>query len=110
MSTAISGALRFAAYAYPPNALGYCGPDASNQLLQQVAAGVDNPDLRRLARGFEGAWPYLELIAAANRVADPLDPRVVEAYWVGNTLLEQVRPGALARHVEERFGRQLGRA
>ena len=29
---------------------------------------ADDPDLRRLARGFEGAWPYLQLIAAANRV------------------------------------------
>ena len=50
----MSGALRFAAYAYPPNALGYCGPDASHQLLEQVAAGVDDPDLRRLARGLRG--------------------------------------------------------
>ena len=83
--SALSGALRFAAYAYPPNALGYCGPDESHQLLEQLAAGVDDPDLRRLARGFEGAWPYLELIAGANGIRDPLDSRVVEAYWVGNT-------------------------
>jgi len=40
---------------------------------------------------FEGAWPYLKLIAAANGIADPLDGRVVEAYWVGNSLLENAR-------------------
>ncbi len=107
--TAISGALRFAAYAYPPNALGYCGPDASQQLLQQVAAGVDNPDLRRLARGFEGAWPYLELIAAANRIADPLDPRVVEAYWVGNPLLDRVGTRLMGDSLESRFRVRAGR-
>jgi hypothetical protein len=106
----VSGALQFAAYAYPPNALGYCGPDASSQLLEQVAAGVDDPDLRRLARGFEGAWPYLELIASANRIGDPLDPRVVEAYWVGNELLDRVGPRLLGDSLEVRFRARAGRS
>ena len=66
-----SGALRFARYAYPPNELGYCGPDASRQLLEQVSAGVDDHDLHRLLRGFEGAWPYLQLIAASQRHRRP---------------------------------------
>ena len=109
MPSALSGALRFAAYAYPPNALGYCGPDASHQLLEQVAAGVDDPDLRRLARGFEGAWPYLELIAGANGIRDPLDPRVVEAYWVGNGLLDRVGPRLLGDSLEDRFRGRAGR-
>lgn len=106
----LGGALRFAAYAYPPNALGYCGPDAAQQLLEQVAAGVDDPDLRRLAKGFEGAWPYLELIAAANRIGDPLDPRVVEAYWVGNGLLDRVTPRLLGDSLETRFRDRVGRS
>ena len=45
-------------------------------------------------RGFEGAYPYLELIASENGIADPLDARVVEAYWLGNDLLEHVGPRA----------------
>lgn len=98
-----SGPLRFARYAYPPNALGYCGPDAADQLLEQAAAGADDPDLRRLLRGFEGAWPYLELIAVANGLRDPLDARVVEAYWVGNELLDRVGPRLLGDSVEDRF-------
>jgi hypothetical protein len=110
MQTPASGALRFAAYAYPPNALGYCGPDASLQLLQHVSAGSDDPDLRRLARGFEGAWPYLELIAGANRIGDPLDARVVEAYWVGNELLHRVGPRLLGDSLESRFRDRAGRA
>jgi len=110
VTSALSGALRFAAYAYPPNALGYCGPDASHQLLQQVAAGVDDPDLRRLARGFEGAWPYLELIAAANGIRDPLDASVVEAYWVGNSLLNHVGPRLLGDSLETRFRGRAGRS
>lgn len=110
MSAAVGGALRFAAYAYPPNALGYCGPDAAQQLLQQVSAGVDDPDLRRLARGFEGAWPYLELIATANGIRDPLHPAVVEAYWVGNALLDRVGPRLLGDSLETRFRGRAGRA
>ena len=110
MPSAVGGALRFAAYAYPPNALGFCGPDASQQLLQQVSAGVDDPDLRRLARGFEGAWPYLELIAAANGIRDPLDASVVEAYWVGNALLDRVGPRLLGDSLENRFRGRAGRS
>ncbi len=105
-----AGPLLFARYAYPPNALGLCGADTPHTLLQYGDAHDSDGGLSELARTFEGAWPYLTLIAAANRIADPLDPRVVEAYWVGNGLLEQVRPGDLARHVEERFGSRLGRA
>lgn len=104
------GPLRFARYAYPPNELGYCGPDASTQLLEQVGAGVADADLRRLLRGFEGAWPYLELIAAANGIADPLDDRVVEAYWVGNPLLDRVGPRLLGDSLEVRFRRRAGRS
>ena len=104
------GALRFARFAYPPNALGYCGPDASWQLLEQVAAGADDGDLRRLARGFEGAWPYLQLIAAANGIADPLDDRVVEAYWIGNELLTAVTPRLMGDSLDARFRGRAGRS
>ncbi|HEX2434869.1 MAG TPA: DUF6390 family protein, partial [Gaiellaceae bacterium] len=61
-------------------------------------------------RSFEGAWPYLELIAGANGVEDPLDPRVVEAYWVGSPLLERVDSSSLASHLDERFRKRAGRA
>jgi hypothetical protein len=104
------GPLLFARYAYPPNALGLCGADAPRTLLEYGDARASDAGLAELARTFEGAWPYLELIAGANDLADPLDPRVVEAYWVGNELLDRVRPGELARHVDDRFHGRLGRA
>lgn len=99
----IDGALTFARFAYPPNELGYCGPDAGDELLQRVVAGVGGVELRALAEAFQGAWPYLELIATANHIADPLDPRVVEAYWIGNSLLDHVDAGVLAVSLVERF-------
>ncbi len=109
----LGGAVLFAQYAYPPNALGYCGPDAPGELLERASAahGAERADtgLRRLAQGFEGAWPYLELIAAANGLGDPLDRRVVEAYWIGNPLLDRVPVALMVRSLEERFrGRVAG--
>jgi hypothetical protein len=100
--------LLFARYAYPPNALGYCGPADSAALLQYSAAGVVDPGLGQLARGFEGAWPYLELIAGATGIADPLDRRVVEAYWIGNPLLDVIDTPAIGDSMEARFRRRTG--
>ncbi len=107
--TFTSGPTLFARFAYPPNSLGYCGADEHRTLLEYAAAEVVDPDLRALARGFEGAWPYLELIAAANRIADPLDRRVVEAYWLGNELLARVPASLLASSLEARFRSAAGR-
>jgi hypothetical protein len=97
------GPLLFARYALPPNSLGYCGPDEARSLLEHIREGVVDPDLVRLERAFEGAYPYLSLIAAQNGIADPLDRRVVEAYWLGNELLDGVDPRAFAADLERRF-------
>jgi len=108
--TTAAGPLLFARYAYPPNALGLCGADASRTLLEYGAAGASDAGLAELARTFDGAWPYLTLIAGANRIVDPLDPRVVEAYWVGNELLDHVGGRQLAQHVADRFRGRIGRS
>jgi hypothetical protein len=114
----------FARYAYPPNALGYCGPADAHELLERVRAAElvaaapcqrspapapDLPGLTALARQFDGAWPYLCLIAAANHLPDPLARRVVEAYWIGNAMLERVPGRLLAAHVADRFTPLAGR-
>jgi hypothetical protein len=107
VSVSVSGPELFARYAYPPNDLGYCGPDDPLGLL---AAGTPeaNAEIGRRARAFEGAWVYLELIAAATGIADPLDARVVEAYWVGNELLDQIEPGWFLGWLRKRFHGQSG--
>jgi hypothetical protein len=102
------GPVLFARYAYPPNALGYCGPDDSTALLRYAAAGDDRAALAHLARQFAGAWPYLCLIAAANGRRDPLDADVVEAYWVGNGLLRRAGGSLFAAHLTDRFAARAG--
>jgi hypothetical protein len=99
----------FARYAWPPNRLGLCGPDLGGDLAEGAAAG-DEGYLRNAARGFEGAFPYLRLIADANGIRDPLDARVVDAYWLGNGLLDAVPSRQLRVSIEERFRSRLPRA
>lgn len=105
----VEGPTLFTRFAYPPNSLGYCGTDEHHELLEYGASGVVDGGLRRLARTFEGAWPYLELIAHANGIADPLDARVVEAYWIGSPLAERVPVGMLGDSVTTRFRGAAGR-
>src|ERR1700721_2627172 len=73
-----AGAEMFARYAYAPNALGYCGPPLGATLR---AGSVD--DVGAPATKFSGAWPYLRVLSALTGVADPLDYRLVESYWLG---------------------------
>ncbi|RBO89477.1 DUF6390 family protein [Nocardia puris] len=68
----------FARYAYAPNHLGFCGPADTTALRDGDAERV-----RVLARGFSGAWPYLCVLARLTGIADPLDKRLVESYWLG---------------------------
>jgi hypothetical protein len=107
--TAPSGPVLFARYAYGPNRLGLCGPDDAESLFGDASDGSDERELRELALGFEGAYPYLELIARANAIEDPLDRRVIEAYWLGNPLLESVSADLLGESLRTRFRPRLGR-
>lgn len=104
-----AGLLSFIAYAFMPNHLGYCGGGDGDLLLEHAATGKSDPRLAPLLKKFTGAMPYLYEIAAANHIRDPFDERVVEAYWLGNELLDRVEAGALNRSIEERFGKQLPR-
>lgn len=110
-----SGPVLFARYAFGPNRLGLCGPEDWRSLLELGAASgateaqaleIDH-GLRDLAAGFEGAYPYLELIAAAHGIEDPMDLRVVDAYWIGNALSDRVDPGLMKRSIDTRFRAQL---
>lgn len=101
------GGVRFVRYAYPPNALGYCGPDDHLALFEYGTQRVDDGGLRALARDFDGAWPYLELIAHSNHL-DPLDEAVVESYWIGNGLLNRVVITEFGNSMEDRFRARTG--
>lgn len=98
------GALAFARYAFPPNELGYCGPVGARAMLDPQAV----EEIERRARQFEGAWVYLEFLADALGVSDPLAPEVVEAYWIGSDLLDGLSSEELLSLLIKRFGEQPG--
>jgi hypothetical protein len=106
-ATPLAGTLRFIRYGFMPNRLRYCGPDENRTLLQYALEGVSDGGLTPLLRQFTGALPYLKLIARSNGLPDPFDPRVVEAYWLGNELLDGVEVRQLYDALLERFGKQL---
>ncbi|MGI8574346.1 MAG: DUF6390 family protein [Egibacteraceae bacterium] len=101
------GPLLFARYAYAPNERGYCGPTDHRELLEYGAARVVDAGIVQIAQAFNGAWPYLQLLAESSGL-DPLDRRVVEAYWVGNRLLDEVPTALMGNSLEERFRRRAG--
>jgi Family of unknown function (DUF6390) len=103
-----AGDVVFARYAFPPNELGYCGPDDAAALLSHASTGHERQLVSERAPAFDGAWPYLQVLAEALGVVDPLDPRVVEAYWVGSDLLDAVDPARLLTVLAERFTGQVG--
>jgi hypothetical protein len=96
--TTTDGILRCARYSFGPNRLHYCGPDANREILAYLHEGASDPGLAQLLHAFQTLFPYLRHIAEANAIRDPFDARVVEAYWIGNELLETVTHRQLWRH------------
>ncbi|HVO37493.1 MAG TPA: DUF6390 family protein [Spirochaetia bacterium] len=99
----MSGLLLFARYAFAPNLLGYCGPNDHAGFQGYLEEAREDEGLGRLAVQFEGALPYLRIIAGANGIGDPFDRRVVEAYWIGNDLLERVEASRFYESLKDRF-------
>jgi hypothetical protein len=87
----MDGITRCSRYAFGPNRLHYCGPDANKEMKGLIE---NNPThdggLSHLLKQFKTLFPYLKHIAVANGIRDPFDSRVVEAYWLGNDLLATI--------------------
>lgn len=77
-------------FSYITNSLRFCGPkEACGQFLKYANKkdGKIADDIKASIKKFEGLYPYLSAIAEKNG-KDFLDYEVVEAYWIGNGLLE----------------------
>ena len=98
------GVEMFARYAYAPNALGYCGPALGATLRD---GSVD--EVRRAATRFSGAWPYLRVLSRLTGIADPLDYRLVESYWLGGGVGSDLDAKDFFDALLEIIGPQAGR-
>jgi hypothetical protein len=103
----LDGMVRFIRYGFMPNRLRYCGDDENRLLFDHALEEVVDGSLKGHLQKFTGALRYLQLIARANGFADPFDPRVVDAYWIGNDLLDRVEVRQLYDSLLERFDKQL---
>jgi hydrogenase maturation factor len=79
-----------ARYGFPPNRLGYCGKSTFTEALRSNLDGKANhAELESELRKFKAHHAYLSLIARENDL-EPFDKKVVEAFWIGNGLLENI--------------------
>ena len=84
--------MRACQYSFATNRLSYCGPENAFQAFQAFVvrpSPEQAPRIRQLLEGFTGLNLYLDLIASANNL-DRFDERVIEAYWLGNELLDSI--------------------
>jgi len=101
------------------NRLNYCGPAEAEPLLYRaIVTGRGDAESRGALEGFEALLPYLRAIGEKHGL-DPFDERVVEAYWIGNDLLDgfhredfrglldALRRRGLPRSVAERLAAHL---
>ncbi|HXQ48957.1 MAG TPA: DUF6390 family protein [Thermoplasmata archaeon] len=99
-----------ARFSLATNRLQYCGPaDAEPLLYRAITSDQGHAEAARALSGFEALMPYLELIAAKHR-RDPFDTEVVEAYWVGNELLDAFDRDDFVRLLEALTQRGLPRS
>jgi hypothetical protein len=80
-------------------------------MKEYLDAGESDPRLSAILERFQNLYPYLTHIAHGNGIKDPFDDRVVEAYWLGNRLLEAFSPGKYlglldALEVKKKTGRE----
>lgn len=97
------GLLLCARYSVAPNFYGYCGPDENKNLIDHLKENVADKEVRSVLFEFETLLLNLTLIAYENKIYDPFDHRVVEAYWIGNSLLHRIKNIDYAALLKEKF-------
>ena len=107
MMEGIELAVRFA---YIVNAKRLCGPDeAKKAFLEYLDNRENSVYVASLMKKFESLYPYLNAIAA-KKECDFLEFPVVEAYWIGNPLLDKFKHEDLEEIIKQLGGRGLAKS
>lgn len=94
MKTPVSkraGELLHTKHAFPPNNLGYCGPDIRGRIQDYLHNNREEDGISSVLKRFEAAYPFVKMIGKSCG-KDPFDYHVAEAYWLGNSLLDNIKP------------------
>jgi hypothetical protein len=90
-------------FSFMPNKLKYCGPDGADRILyDHVLTKRNKAEARKLLMRFEALSLYLRLIAKKNNL-DVWDAKVIEAYWIGNQLLDKVNKPDIKELITKEF-------
>ena len=85
-----SKALKLASlFSYSPNHKGYCGRSSAGHVFFRCIRDGICDDVSQELTHFIVLYPYLKTISTAFRLS-AFDYKVIEAYWMGNELLENV--------------------
>ena len=106
MAATAAGLMLAAIHGYRPHTLGLCGPAEARrqELLKKFLQGQAAPaKMKKIFRQFMGAYAYYELIAKSNKIKNTFDKSVIEAYWIGNKLLDKVKTGDLRQMIAKDF-------
>lgn len=99
-----------ARYSLMPNYLSYCGESNFYGVLEKYLGHRTKKEEKLLAaalKHFKGNYPYLKTISKANG-KKPFDLEVIEAFWIGNSLLERVPVKAIKNMIIEDFYKKSG--
>lgn len=103
----MSGARLAILYGYVPCQLGLCGPENAKKkkIITKYLKGKKNleNEIKKILKEFKGAYPYYQLIARSNKIGNPLDVKVVEAYWLGNSLLDTIKVSEFKKMIRSSF-------
>ena len=98
-----NGLLMCARYSSAPNYFGYCGPPQNSSLIDHLREDIGDKEVEHILSQFDTLYLNLKLIAFENKISDPFNKKVVEAYWIGNRLLNNVKNKDYVSLLSEKF-------
>ncbi len=97
-----------ARYSLVPNSFGYCGGNDFVKVFKRYLEGRANRnEIIFELKKFKGLYSYLKAIARVNK-RNPFDRHVIEAFWIGNSLLKNVTAKDIKRLILEDFHKKAG--
>ena len=99
----IQGLLLCSKYSSAPNFFGYCGPEENTSLIDHLKEKVADKEVKVILSQFDTLYSYLKLISIENKIEDPFNQKVVEAYWIGNSLLDNISNRDYAYLLQEKL-------
>jgi len=97
-------------FSYITNSLQFCGPNGAHiKFLKYLENKEDKGNIENLLKKFEGILPYISVIAERNN-KQIFDQQVIEAYWLGNELLDNLTDSDNKKIIENLIQRGLLRS